>query len=169
MREESIKEAIAGLKESGINFVAGLPDGWLWPLLLGIKDDSYFQYIDISNEGTGLAICVGAWLGGKLPALIMENSGIRVAAEQIARLCMDSRIPVLLIMTDRGGFGETEYWAIGHGLTLEPILNAFKIPFARAHTPEELKKRIIQAVNTMNASCYPVAVIIGTEIGSEVS
>ena len=105
MGKETVKTAIAGLKDANINFIAGLPDGWLWPLLVEIQNDPSFQYIDVANEGTGLAICAGAWFGGKLPALIMENSGIRVAAEPIARICMGSRIPILLIMTDRGALG----------------------------------------------------------------
>ena len=52
---------------------------------------------------------------------------------------------------------------------MEPMLNTLRIPYVRAHTLEELRSMIVKATNTMNASCYPVCVIVGTELGGEVS
>ena len=48
------------------------------------------------NEGVGFSVCAGAWLGGKKPVLIMENSGLRVAAEYIARISLGGRIAPFL-------------------------------------------------------------------------
>ena len=84
MLDDAVHEAITGLKAAGIDFVSGLPDGWQRNLHELIADDPDFRYVPVCNEGVGFSVCAGAWLGGRKPVLIMENSGLRVAAEYIA-------------------------------------------------------------------------------------
>ena len=106
MLEEALREAYAGIKEAGINFVAGLPDGWQRDLHELIQADNDIQYVPVCNEGAGFSICGGAWLGGRKTALLMENSGLRVATEYIARISLQSGIPVVLLMSYRGDLGD---------------------------------------------------------------
>src|SRR5688572_3894322 len=108
------------MKEEGINFVSGLPDRCLRNLHQLIEGDNDIQYVPVCNEGVGFSICAGAWLGGKKTALIMENSGLRVAAEYIARISMTSGVPVVIIMPYRGDLGDTEFWSIPHGVVVKP-------------------------------------------------
>src|SRR4051812_12558571 len=51
MLEEALREAYAGIKEAGINFVAGLPDGWQRDLHELIQADNDIQYVPVCNEG----------------------------------------------------------------------------------------------------------------------
>ena len=64
MLEHAAREAIAGLKGAGIDFVSGLPDGWQRNLHELIADDPDFRYVPVCNEGVGFSVCAGAWLGG---------------------------------------------------------------------------------------------------------
>ena len=48
------------------------------------------------NDGVGFSICAEAWLGGRKPPLIMENSGLRVALGYIARISPGTVGPVKL-------------------------------------------------------------------------
>jgi sulfopyruvate decarboxylase subunit alpha len=166
LRKEIVDEIIEGMKEAGIDFVAGLPDGWLNPLHERIEKDSSFQYICVPHEGLGVSICAGAWLGGKTPVLIMENSGLRTSAETIARICMFARIPILMMISYRGEVGETEYWAVQHGVLTEPLLKAFRIPYKIIRSAEggEIARLISGAVKTMTMQLYPVAIIVGGEL-----
>ena len=166
IRKEVVDEIIEGMKEGGVNFVSGLPDGWLNPLHERIERDPFFRYICVPQEGLGVSICAGAWLGGKTPMLIMENSGLRTSAETISRICMFARIPMLMLISYRGDVGETEYWGVQHGILMEPFLKAFGFPykFLRSAENGELKKSIIGAVKTMNMQVYPVALIVGGEL-----
>src|SRR5438045_5464406 len=129
MIQEALHEAHAALKEVGINFVSGLPDGWLRNLHELIEGDNDIQYVPVCNEGVGFSVCAGAWLGGRKSALIMENSGLRVAAEYISRISLGCGVPVLLLCSYRGDLGDTEHWAIPHGIVAEPLLQALRIPY----------------------------------------
>lgn len=165
MKPECVKAAMEAFHEIGVNFVAGLPDGWLLPLHEAVREAPGIEYVAVPHEGIGVSICAGAWLGGKKAVMLMENSGLRVATETIARICMAGDIPVLLLMPYRGDIGDTEYWAVPHGIVVEPLLKALRIPYTVVRdSADDLKKQILRAHNLMNASEYPVAVLISGDI-----
>jgi sulfopyruvate decarboxylase subunit alpha len=158
--EDSVREAVLGLEEAGIDFVSGLPDGWQRPLHEAIETASGFLYVPVSNEGVGFSVCAGAWLGGRKPALVMENSGLRVASEYIARIALGTGVPVTLLLSYRGDVGETEHWGIPHGIVVEPLLRALRINYLVVRRPEELRVSIKRAQRTAEAQLHPCAVLI---------
>ena len=160
MLESALKEAITGLKEAGINFVSGLPDGWQRNLHEAIEADPDIQYVPVCNEGVGFSVCAGAWLGGKKTALIMENSGLRVAAEYIARISLGTGVPVVLLMSYRGDLGETEHWGIPHGIVAEPLLDVLRIPYLVVRDKDDLRAAIKRAFRISEAQLHPAAVLI---------
>ena len=128
MKESSAKIVVEGLKEAGIDHIVCLPESMLVPIYSMLREDPFFKFIFVTNEGEGASICGGLWLGGKKAVLIMENSGLRMACEALARLGMTNSIPVLMIMCPRGEIGEVNWWGIPHTLTMEPVLKALRIP-----------------------------------------
>jgi sulfopyruvate decarboxylase subunit alpha len=160
VNEEALREVYAGLKEVGINFVSGLPDGWLRNLHELVEKDNEIKYVPVCNEGVGFSVCAGAWLGGKKTALIMENSGLRVAAEYIARISVGSGVPVLLVMSYRGDLGDTEFWSIPHGIVVEPLLDGLRIKYQIVRHPTDLRRAIKRAYRLSEAQLHPAAVVI---------
>lgn len=160
MLEHAAQEALAGLKQARIDFVSGLPDGWLRNLHELVDEDPDIRYVPVCNEGVGFSVCAGAWLGGKKTALIMENSGLRVAAEYIARISLGTGIPVTLVMPYRGDLGETEHWAIPHGIVVEPLLQALRIPHQTIRDPNDLRQAIVRAHRLSEAQLHPAAVLV---------
>jgi sulfopyruvate decarboxylase subunit alpha len=160
MLKHSAHEALLGLKEAGINFVCGVPDSWLRDLheLVDLDDD--IQYIPVCNEGVGFSACAGAWLGGRKTALIMENSGLRVASEYIARIGLGIGVPVLLVMSYRGDLGDTEYWSAPQRIVTEPLLDALRIPYQVIRERTGLRESIRRAFRTSEAQLFPAAVLI---------
>src|SRR5581483_8625995 len=134
MVPEAAREALAGLKEAGIDFVSGLPDGWQRDLHELVAGDPALRYLPVCNEGVGFSVCAGAWLGGLRGALVMENSGLRVVAEYAARIGLGIGIPVVLVMSYRGDFGEGFHWGQPHGIVAKPMLDALRIPYAVAQS-----------------------------------
>ena len=160
MLEHAAREALAGLKQARVDLVSGLPDGWLRNLHELVEQDPDIRYIPVCNEGVGFSVCAGAWLGGKKTALIIENSGLRVAAEYIARISLGTGIPVMLIMPYRGDLGETEHWGIPHGIVVEPLLRALRIPYQVVREPEHLRRAIMRAHRLSEAQLHPAAVLV---------
>jgi sulfopyruvate decarboxylase subunit alpha len=160
MLDHAADEVVAGLKEAGITFISGLPDGWQRNVHERIDGDPHFTYAPVCNEGVGFSLCAGAWLGGKKSALIMENSGLRVAAEYIARISLGTGVPVVLLLSYRGDVGETEHWGIPHGIVAEPLLQALRIPYLIVRDPKDLKKSIKRAKRISEAQLHPAAVLI---------
>ena len=157
---DAAQAALAGLKEAGIDFVSGLPDGWQRNLHELIEADPAIQYVPVCNEGVGFSVCAGAWLGGHKTALIMENSGLRVAAEYIARISLGCGVPVLLLASYRGDLGDTEHWAIPHGIVAEPLLHALRIPYQVIREKEKLRPAIKRAQRLAEAQLQPAAVLV---------
>ena len=160
MLPEAAQAALAGLKEAGINFVSGLPDGWQRNLHELIEADPQIRYVPVCNEGVGFSVCAGAWLGGRKTALIMENSGLRVAAEYIARISLGCGVPVLLLLSYRGDLGDTEHWAIPHAMVAEPLLEALRIPYQVVRHRADLRASIKRAHRLAEAQLQPVALLI---------
>src|SRR3984957_10155065 len=129
MRKSGVDKVITGLKAAGVSVVCYLPDSLLKELYPALDRDPDIRTIRVTNEGEGASICGGIGLSGKRAALVMENSGLRASIEPLARMGMGAGIPVIMIMSYRGDLGENNWWAIPHGMTMEPLLNAMRIPY----------------------------------------
>lgn len=161
MAPQVTQEIVRGLKETGIDFISYLPETWLHDVYDAILADPHFKVVLGANEGECVSICAGAWLGGRRAAVIMENSGLRVATETLARLGIGHGIPVLMIMPFRGDLGDKDWWAQAHGVTMKPLLEVLRIPYRIVEHVDEIAPTIRNAWETMHASKYPVSVIIG--------
>src|SRR3990170_943514 len=142
MKPSSAKLVVEGLKEAGVTLVACVPDSWMWEVYHLISQDKHFKSVAVCNEGEGVAICSGAWLGGKKAVMLMENSGLRVASEALGRLF---GAPVMMFMGYRGDMGDGNWWSVPIGTTTEPMLHALKIPYAIVTSEDEIKKSIGRA------------------------
>jgi sulfopyruvate decarboxylase subunit alpha len=159
-----IDEVVAGLKEAGVTLCAYLPDSWMAPVIGRLSVEQDIELIPVTNEGEGVAICAGMWLGGGRAVMIMENSGLRVACEELARLGLGQGIPILMLMPYRGDLGDKPYWAQPHGWTMEPILQALRVTFRVVRSPESIRDTLRRAPHTMSSSKNHVAVIFGAEL-----
>lgn len=161
MKGNSAKLLVEEMKAAGISFVACLPDSGFKDLYFLCQDDPDFQFVPVTNEGEGVAVAAGAWLGGKKALMFMENTGLRVASEALARLSIGIDIPVLLLMSYRGSIGDGNWWAETHGVVMEPMLKALRIPYLILEKDEDIKGSLQRALKSMFATKHHVAVIIG--------
>ena len=164
MTQQAVDEVLAGLREAGVSVACYLPDSLMKELYPALEQAADIRTIPVTNEGEGAAICGGVYLSGKRAVLVMENSGIRAAAEPLARMGLGARIPVVMIMSFRGDLGEPNWWAIPHGITMVPMLNALRIPYAIVRQMSEIRETIVRAYATAYASQQHVAVVLGGEV-----
>ena len=69
-------------------------------------------------------------------------------------------MPVVLLLSYRGDLGETEHWGIPHGIVVEPLLEALRIPYQVVRQPSELRSAIMRAHRLSEAQLHPAAVLI---------
>ncbi len=115
----------------------------------------------MTNEGEGAGIAGGVFLSGKRAVLVMENSGLaRGRPSTSPRWAWGAGIPVVMIMSYRGELGENNWWAIPHGITMEPFsARSASLPVVRE--VDEIEQAIVNAYETAYASYYHVAIVLG--------
>jgi sulfopyruvate decarboxylase subunit alpha len=166
MKASTVDVAVAGLKAAGVSIVCQVPDSWLAPLGRALEADPDFRYVTATNEGEGVAFCAGAWLGGKKAVMLMENSGVRMACEELARLGLGQGVPVFMIMPYRGDLGDGYSWAQTHAWTMLPVLDALRAEYRILREESEIPGAIAGALGTMTASRNHVALILGKDLCS---
>ncbi|MBI4321641.1 MAG: sulfopyruvate decarboxylase [Chloroflexi bacterium] len=154
---------LEGLKEAGVSVVTALPDGLLRSFYRVAAEDPDIRYIRVSNEADMPGIVVGAYLGGKRAVMVMENSGLRQACEPICRLAFADHMPMVMFMPYRGDLGEANAWGHSHAQTMEPMLNALRIPYRVIRNLDEIKPNIKRALIHTDSSQWPVALIFAGE------
>ena len=161
---EDANQIMDAFEEAHIKVVCFLPESRLKPLYTMLLNDSRFEVITVPNESTGVCITAGAWIGGKRSVMIMENSGVRVACEALARIGLERQIPIFIMMAYRGDFGEENWWGVNHGITMEPVLHALRIPYQVVRHSEDLKPAIHRAVLHAETSMYHTCVVVGRSV-----
>ncbi|MGQ9368689.1 thiamine pyrophosphate-binding protein [Azospirillum sp. ST 5-10] len=164
MHPSAVNAVIRGLKAAGVSVVCYLPDSLFKELYPALDADPDIRTIRVTNEGEGAAICGGVFLSGKRAALVMENSGLRASVEPLARLGLGAGIPVVMLMSYRGELGENNWWAVPHGMTMEPLLQALRVPYRVVTEEEKIERAIRDAFDWSYAAYYHSAVALGGSV-----
>jgi len=90
------------LKKLGFDFFTGVPCS----LLGGIIEALGQEYIPAVREDAALGLAAGAYMGGKKPCVLMQNSGLGYSLNVLTSLNMIYDIPVLMIVSFRGFGGK---------------------------------------------------------------
>lgn len=140
-----------GLLRAGLDFFTGVPDSTFSALLREIEArPDAFGYVPAVSENVAVGLAAGAYLGGRRPVVIMQNTGLALAINPLASLALVYRIPMLLLIGWRGhdGTDAPEHRVIG-GATL-PLLESLQLPYvvaARASLDDDLARAIATAAN----------------------
>jgi sulfopyruvate decarboxylase subunit alpha len=164
VKPAAVDAVIRGLKRAGVSIVCYLPDSLFKELYPALDADPAIRTIRVTNEGEGAAICGGVFLSGKRAVLVMENSGLRASAEPLARMGLGAGIPVVMLMSYRGEFGENNWWAIPHGITMEPLLDALRIPYRVVREEHGIEQALVDAFLWSYSAYQHSAVALGGEI-----
>ncbi len=161
MNSQATGKTHEALIEAGINFVACLPDSALNKLYEPLSNDPRVTYVQVANEGGSVGVCMGAWIGGLRPAMLMENTGFTLTC--YALLCgpLTFGVLILLLMSYRGGFNDQRWFSVPVGWSTEPLLNALLVSYRVVHNPEKIRPAIVSAVKSMNSIKSPVSVVLG--------
>ncbi len=94
------------IKNAGVDLILSVPCDMLKGLINEIENTKEISYIPITREEEGVGIAAGAYLGGKTPLILMQNSGLGNSINAIKSLLELYEIPVIFMMSHRGAEGE---------------------------------------------------------------
>ncbi len=153
------KEFCLLLKNNGFDFFSGVPCSVLGAIIQHLTHEKDVQYVPATREDDALGIAAGAYLGGKRPAVLMQNSGLGNSIDALTSLILLYRFPVLIIISWRG-FEREDF--IEHSLMgqyMQDFLKTMKIP-AIILSSSNLREQIREAHRIMEESEMPVALLL---------
>src|SRR5262245_37959566 len=117
---------VDALFAAGIDFVAGVPCSLVAPVIAELERRG--RYHAETREDAALGVAAGAYLGGRLPAVVMQNSGLGVSLNALASLHLLYEIPCLLLVTWRGFEGADAPEHLIMGAVTPGLLELLGIP-----------------------------------------
>jgi sulfopyruvate decarboxylase subunit alpha len=92
--------------------------------------------------------------------MLMQNHGLLASINGIVSLAQLYRIPLLMLVSHRGGFGEEHPWQTEGGGVTEHVLDALRIQYVSLDDPAQVAARMRQAVALAESSLRPVALLL---------
>ncbi|MBQ2636501.1 MAG: sulfopyruvate decarboxylase subunit alpha [Methanobrevibacter sp.] len=157
---DSSEAIFNGLKDVGIDFIVSVPCVNLSKLLNMIDEDDEITHIPVTREEEGIGICAGAYLGGKKPAILMQNSGLGNSINALKSLTQLYKFPLLMIMSHRGTEGENICGQVPMGESTPRILEAMDFRFFKPATPEAAYEDIRLSWDLSVEEGKPVSVLL---------
>lgn len=148
-----------GLKAAGIDLVTSVPCVKLGEVLEIISADREMRHVPVTREEEGIGICAGAYMGGRRPALLMQNSGLGNCINALASLALLYELPILLVLSHRGTRGERIKAQTPMGQATVPLLDVLGIAHYRP-LPREGEEAIMEAARTAFTTRRPAAVLL---------
>ncbi len=130
-KDSSIKadEMHNNFVRSGVDFASGVPCGVLRHVIRNFANDSRIVHLPTNRESESVGLAAGAYLGGKIPIVYMQNSGLFAASNDIASLLIPYKIPIFFVISYRGCPGEDAVQHLVTGQATEILLHSFGLHF----------------------------------------
>jgi sulfopyruvate decarboxylase subunit alpha len=142
---------------SGFDFFTGVPCSLVKSLIASLEERG--GYIPETREDAAIGLAAGAYLAGKQPVVIMQNSGLGVCLNALASLSVIYQLPCLLLITWRGYQGKDAPEHIIMGEISPTLLSTLQIPY-RVLSTEAVPGTLQWAVETLRHSHRPVALLL---------
>ena len=156
-----------GIKESGIDFIVSLPCANLKTLLELVEDDPEIRHIPVPREEEGFAIAAGAYMAGRKTAILMQNSGLGNSINVLTSLLKLYNIPILMIISHRGTYGEPICGQVPMGKATTKILDSIDLTYKKIDSPETARKIIPQATKLAQISQEATALLFDINYWTE--
>lgn len=111
----------------GFDFFTGVPCSLVKGVLAELNARGLF--VVENREDAALGLAAGAYLAGRRPVVIMQNSGVGVALNAMGSLHRIYALPALLVVTWRGYGGKDAPEHLVMGAALPGVLTSAGVPF----------------------------------------
>jgi sulfopyruvate decarboxylase alpha subunit len=135
------------LRQWDVTQFSYVPDAGHAVIINRSLEDPEVHSVPLTTEEEGVAMLVGAHLGGARGVVMVQSSGVGNCVNMFS-LVQNGQFPMLILVSMRGDFGEGNPWQIPMGQATQPILETCGFICMRAERPEEVAP-ILQAACTM--------------------
>jgi len=136
----SVSEKIVdSLVKNKVEFVTTVPCKQLAGVIDGVEKAPEIMHVPSNKEDEGMGLCAGAYMGGKRPAIIMQNTAIGVTFNTLSSLTQFYNMPLPMIISYRGEIGEKVAIQVEMAVHTKALLEQLKIQTYHFHEPEDIK------------------------------
>ncbi len=151
------------LLDANIRQIGYVPDAGHRRLIELCHANSSLTTLPLTTEEEGIGLSVGAYLGGQRSVLLLQSSGVGNTINLLS-LPVECRIPLLMLVTMRGEWGEFVPWQVWMGQGTQAALEAMGVLVYRVDDREQ----VVETVRACLALAYnagrQVAVLIGQRV-----
>jgi phosphonopyruvate decarboxylase len=147
------------LEQHGFNFFTGVPCSLFEGVTRILDREPRYGYVSAVREDSALGLAAGAYLGGRQPVVLMQNSGLGVSVNALMSLHLIYDIPALLVVSWRGRSGEDAPEHLLMGGVMEELLALLQMPYA-VYDPATIARDVDSLTRTMHATRKPVALVV---------
>jgi sulfopyruvate decarboxylase subunit alpha len=162
--EQNSKVVYEALKAAGVTMMSALPETWLVHLIRMADDDPDVTLVRLAKEEEGIGISMGAHLAGTRSALLMQNHGFLQSINGIVSGAMLYKVPLVMLISDRGHLGERDSWQTEGGKVTRRVLDALGIVRDEVQAPDEVETKVAKAVTLAHSSLSPVALLLTRDL-----
>jgi len=153
------QDLLAQLKDNGADFFASVPCKLLGDLINLLAADDSVEYVPVTKEEEGLGVCAGAYLGGKTPVMVMQNTGVGTILSTLGSLGLFYSLPITMIISHRGSPGEKIGAQIPMGVAAKPLLETMGVPTFSFSDSSQVAQ-VAQLVSHAQVAQKPVAALL---------
>ena len=155
----SIRQRVVdSLVRNKIEFVTTVPCKQLAEVIELINSNDRFLHVPSNKEDEGMGLCAGAFMGGKRPCIIMQNTAIGVTINTLVTLIQYYNIPLPMLISYRGELGEKVACQTEMAVHTKALLALLSIPTYHFHKAEDVAE-FDQVLNHAFMAKKPVAIL----------
>ena len=150
-------------KSLGVRQVAYVPDAGHSRLIELCDADPEIHSVSLTTEEEGVAMMAGAWLGGQRGVLLMQSSGVGNCINMLS-LQHECRIPLFMLVTMRGEWGEFNSWQVAMGKSTPEVLEAAGVYVYRVDSAADVALTVQAGARFAYQTGRSVAVLIAQRV-----
>jgi len=128
------------LVAAGIGFVTTVPCKQLAGVIDAVERHPALHHVPSNKEDEGMGLCAGAWLGGRKPCIIMQNTALGVTINSLATLIQFYRMPLPMLISYRGELGEPIACQVEMAVHTKALLAQLHIPAYHFHHQADVEE-----------------------------
>jgi sulfopyruvate decarboxylase subunit alpha len=141
----------AGVHAAGSRDVVYVPDNPLSHVLRAFEERFRdVRLILATREEEAFGIAAGLYLGGRLPTVMLQSSGIGNSLNALTSLLLPYQIPVLIVVSMRGDAGEWNAAQVPMGRAVRTLFDAIGLP----HATVEAEAAVSETVRVAGATAF---------------